>query len=389
MTEQNKPKGRCFPRRHMLPQVDAFYWYAYRRSKKTGVFWRSDRKAAEDFGASKNTTLGWVTFLEREGWFEPLRTGAERLKRNLKTGMYDPIPYRVLTHEEWVAKHPNECRHLGEESEANKRRRLTKKRKAPVPKTGTGPVPESGTGPVPDYMHHQSQITCTTSPRNWDVCSKDSVVKEEKEESSRPEPPLSLPSNADKASAVKTVIEDIECTAKNTNRGASFSGKAKTMLSAWVASLLDSGTNIPKKVLRELVAARIKQMTDDRDLKNAGHTLAVNLPSDFKVHQNQLAAKQKHEQAKQRVTQEAAESQRLDEAWMERFKSAESSLTTEEELDSYLKQDPVPLYVTNVDKNMGTSNKGNSRAVEQLDFFRSELTRRTEAAEIERTRYVI
>ncbi|HXX18706.1 MAG TPA: hypothetical protein VEJ46_04840 [Candidatus Acidoferrum sp.] len=69
-----------------------------------------------------------MRFLEQHGWLIRQQDGRHR---NKQTGMYKSIPYTVLEHDEWAAKHPGECRYLS-------RLRHDSTGRDPVPKMGTG-----------------------------------------------------------------------------------------------------------------------------------------------------------------------------------------------------------------------------------------------------------
>jgi len=165
---------RCFARRHMRPGDFALYSYALAVSQQSGVFYSDDRRDAEEFGehgVSKNTVCESRGRLEDHDWFVRIDKG-QRRKRNSLTGSWEPLRYHVLTHKEWIAKHPRRCRFpkplvadfaTGGES--------------PVPNTGTGPVPNTGTGetaPVPN--------SDSTGPNSWVVPVPNSGTKEVKKE---------------------------------------------------------------------------------------------------------------------------------------------------------------------------------------------------------------
>lgn len=154
-TETNQISGHktrhCFARRHMLAAVESFHRYALNSSRKSGIFYRSDRRDAKDFGVSKTTITKWVRFLEENKWMSRLSTG-RRLKRNKTTGMYASIPYRVLDHDTWAADHPGTCRFI----KAQNTDELTEETNHPVPEIGTG-LSQKMTAPVPE-----TDPTCTS-----------------------------------------------------------------------------------------------------------------------------------------------------------------------------------------------------------------------------------
>lgn len=136
-TERNptQPKpSTCYARRHMSMAASTYYEYALVVSHKSGLFYSHDRRDAEQFGeegVSPTTILSLRSWLENHGWFVPLDKRTKR-KRNPTTGLYLPIRYRVLSHDQWVAAHPGKCR---------------------FPKTDTvPPAPDSVAGPAPDSV---------------------------------------------------------------------------------------------------------------------------------------------------------------------------------------------------------------------------------------------
>jgi len=184
---------RCFPRRHMPPAIDSFYWFCLNRYRKAGVLWRDDRAFADDYGVSKNTVGSWVKFLERNGWLIPRRGNQERLVRNKQTGMYESIPYDVVEHDAWAASHSGECRYIN----------------GPVPKTGTGRTDKSAKKKDSSRTNGrrasagvqslklgqvQSLSSVTTSPYFRDVCSKDCSLQEVEKPTHDAEGSLSLAS---------------------------------------------------------------------------------------------------------------------------------------------------------------------------------------------------
>lgn len=177
---------KCFPRRHMPPDVDSFYWFCLNRYRRGGVYRRDDRAVADDYGVSKNRVSRWVKFLETHGWLVRQRGGRHR---NKQTGMYASIPYTVLEHDEWAGKHPAECRYLsrfGNDASGSD----------PVPKMGTGrsdkslkkqasarlngkrggrKQKESQSGKAqnqsPNWGQDQSPFWVSTSPQHGDISS--------------------------------------------------------------------------------------------------------------------------------------------------------------------------------------------------------------------------
>ena len=150
--QQNFSKReRCFSRRHLPAAVEAFYRYAYdvshtgRAGREKGLFFSNARRDAWEFSVSKNTVSSWVRSLEKFGWFERIDSGTRR-KRNA-AGQMASIRYRVLTHEEWGRRYPNQCRF------------------SPVPKSGTGPVPTIGTG-NDARLSQSTNVACPNLPHS-------------------------------------------------------------------------------------------------------------------------------------------------------------------------------------------------------------------------------
>ncbi len=177
---------RCFPRRHMPPAVDSFYWYVHRRYEKAGVFNRDDRYDAEQYGASKAAITRYVQCLEREGWIIPRRTGNDRHTRNKDTGRIVSIPYDVLEHSQWAEKHPGRC-YNGKRPDGYKKPRIASEKQLEKwrekwqvkAQKATNPVPTLETGACPHSKdRNQSLESQKACPHSKDIIrSKDLVVK--------------------------------------------------------------------------------------------------------------------------------------------------------------------------------------------------------------------
>ncbi len=106
MKAQAKPQALpCFAHRHMTGNEYALYDVARSKSKKTGILIFSSRQMANDFeGMSKSTAHRIAQSLIDKGWFIP----DESLVGNKPSGT--SARYRVLSHEQWAANHPDQCR---------------------------------------------------------------------------------------------------------------------------------------------------------------------------------------------------------------------------------------------------------------------------------------
>ncbi len=88
----------CNSERH-LTDVHYIYSHALKISLNSGHFYGSQAGLAEFFRCSKSTIYRGFQKLEASGFFEVQR----------KKTLYKPNDYRVLTHDDWASKHPNEC----------------------------------------------------------------------------------------------------------------------------------------------------------------------------------------------------------------------------------------------------------------------------------------
>jgi hypothetical protein len=179
--ETNHRQGLCFARRHMSPAASAFHAYALAVSRTSGVFYSDDRRDAKEFGEygiSYRTIYGLRRFLDRAHWFVRIDKGS-RIKRNPKTGTFESIRYRVLSHDEWAAEHPGSCRFL--------------KPVSPDANIATGPDAENATGGDAtscDSLPHQLQIPAAPVAifaAKTVTTSKNANTKTERE-TSRPSP---------------------------------------------------------------------------------------------------------------------------------------------------------------------------------------------------------
>lgn len=80
-----------------LRKIHYVYSHALRLSRKSGYFFGSQRGLAEFFECSPSTMWRAFDELEAKGFFEVV-----------DSNYGDPNCYRVLTHDEWASKHPEE-----------------------------------------------------------------------------------------------------------------------------------------------------------------------------------------------------------------------------------------------------------------------------------------
>ena len=108
---------RCFSRRHFIGSkpddalaLDSFLRYCFDVSHERdaatgklcrGVFYRSDRRIAAEYGIGRNRSARMIKTLQAMGWLEPVNKGAKRKP----SGHFASTLYRVLSHDEWVTKY--------------------------------------------------------------------------------------------------------------------------------------------------------------------------------------------------------------------------------------------------------------------------------------------
>ena len=100
-------KETCKAHRHMTPTQYALWDVCMGLSHATRVLYFDGRKLADRFkDFSKSACYRAAEALLSAGWFEPL----EKKQKRTKGGTYAARRYKVLTHDEWVAKHgAGEC----------------------------------------------------------------------------------------------------------------------------------------------------------------------------------------------------------------------------------------------------------------------------------------
>jgi hypothetical protein len=104
----NSPK-QCYPHFHMTATEYAIYDVCRALSgKHDGILFFSGPRLAKRFRSmSKNTPYTALKSLLDMKWFEP--QGEPGSRKDESTGKHLATRYKVLTHEEWAAKHPNCC----------------------------------------------------------------------------------------------------------------------------------------------------------------------------------------------------------------------------------------------------------------------------------------
>lgn len=102
---RRRQKELCFARRHLKMNEVAYHVYALAVSRESGIFYRDDRRDAKEFLAGKSTICRIAQAVEEKGFMVLLEPRTRLANGQLASGKY-----KVLTHEEWAAYHPGECR---------------------------------------------------------------------------------------------------------------------------------------------------------------------------------------------------------------------------------------------------------------------------------------
>lgn len=102
---------KCFDNKHMTIAQFGFLCLARSLSSQSGVLYFDGRKFGHNFAggsangrASRTPMYRMVRELTAMGWLEPLTESVRDAY-----GKFSPATFRVLTHDEWVAKHPGCC----------------------------------------------------------------------------------------------------------------------------------------------------------------------------------------------------------------------------------------------------------------------------------------
>ncbi len=99
------PALRCFAHHHMTASEYGLWDVCRSLAHKTGVLYFNGRGIAARFKSmSKNTPYTLAESLVEGGWFKLLKESQRR-----RDGTYSPRQYKVVTHQEWVEEHPNQC----------------------------------------------------------------------------------------------------------------------------------------------------------------------------------------------------------------------------------------------------------------------------------------
>lgn len=80
------------------PFVAILYPFAYRISKKSGIFHASAVRLAEHFGVSQWTVIRAMEALKLAGFFVVI-----------SKELFQSTSYRVVSHKDWVVSHPENC----------------------------------------------------------------------------------------------------------------------------------------------------------------------------------------------------------------------------------------------------------------------------------------
>jgi len=272
MNHSRSTKSRfCFPRNHQTPGESALHNYMAGASRKSGVFYSDDRRDAGQFESpkdaakriSKNTITKWRHGLENKGWIERLDKGPRQ--RNPVTGLYASIRYRVLTHNEWVAKYPDRCEAHASQTQPQE----------PTPCLGDSSDVQSqslGQAPVPI----QSQLTDTTCPKQRIPpvpaigTKREEKERKERENGENKNHSLSSDKQAGKTKT-RELADVVVATALGINTGASFSAKSKAEIERVIA---ESGATEDEL---QSITRTIVQPLDNFALKNAGSAIAAAL----------------------------------------------------------------------------------------------------------------
>ncbi len=287
---------RCFARRHMPPQIESFHGYALATSHKSGVFYSDVRRDAEDYGINKDTVANWTKWLAKEGWFDRLDGS---LKRNPITGMYASVRYRVLSHDEWAAKHPGTCRYMSQSDKAGQ-----VAADSPVRKTQTGHLSEKG------------ETTCPKNPEPPVRKLRTKTVKKEREERESSQSEETGQDSNPSHTPFQTIdrsktLADVVVLHALKDGAAAFTGKAKTEIERIIHDVQPTEEDVVWAV--EFLMSTMK---DDYAKQTAGNSIAASLKA--------LLMARKAKAAREQQQKEAAEQRRQENEEMARRAAAEA-----------------------------------------------------------------
>jgi hypothetical protein len=89
----------------MTAQQYGFWDVCKSLSHQTGILYFNGRSVAARFlGMQKSNAYKLADSLKESGWFKLVKESHRR-----RDGTFSPKQYRVLSHDEWAAEHPNQC----------------------------------------------------------------------------------------------------------------------------------------------------------------------------------------------------------------------------------------------------------------------------------------
>jgi hypothetical protein len=146
---------KCFANRHLTATEYALYDVCRSLSHQKNILYFDGRKIAAQFmKMSKSTAYRTAESLQAKGWFRLLKD-----KQRRHDGTFSPRQYRVLSHEEWIERHPQQCPDPVPNSNSPVPSEGLE-RDEPVPNS-LSPVPNSGQ-PVP----YEGQIVLSNTSKN-------------------------------------------------------------------------------------------------------------------------------------------------------------------------------------------------------------------------------
>ena len=109
---------RCFPNKHLTVDEHGFYsvCFAMAHASRGRIDFASRRFAklfsgnAEGGRMGKSKAAELANQLEGKGWFILLNPSV----KDPETGQKTPTTYRVLSHAQWIEKHPDECQKIAD-----------------------------------------------------------------------------------------------------------------------------------------------------------------------------------------------------------------------------------------------------------------------------------
>ena len=101
----NSPTTKCYAHYHLSPAEYAVWDVCRALSHDNGILYFSGRNVAARFKRlGKTGAYNLAASLLESGWFKLLKDSQRR-----RDGTWSPRQYKVLSHTEWAAEHPNSC----------------------------------------------------------------------------------------------------------------------------------------------------------------------------------------------------------------------------------------------------------------------------------------